>query len=282
MPLFGPNIVHLKAKRDIGGLVHALKNSDARVRLQALAALGELGDKRAAPKIAEWLLAKESPLPDEIAAADALGKLGDASTLDALVRANTISRQRERTVIDATLAQADKKYRAEFYINRIATDEYTLRVAIVKAIAAFGDARALTTLFELLATEKGVMESNIKSAIKTAIGDLLENADAELVAMLRENLGHASPDVRECAAQNLGECEDASAIELLVARAADEAEEFAVREAAFLALAKIGDERAFPELERLMQSGNRGLAREAKQCWLSIRQRLGLPTLTGF
>ncbi len=282
MSLFGPNIANLKAKRDVAGLLHALKSKDTFTRGQALLALGELGDARAAPAIADWLLAKESTVHEEIAAVDALRKLGNPGVADALVRACAISQQREQELIADTLKQPDKAYRAEFYINRIATDEYTLRTAIAQAIAAFGGARALTTLFELLVTEKGVMESNVKQAIKTAISELTQNADAELVALLRTNLGHASPEAREWAAHCLGELEDGAAMDALLARAADDDEVFAVREAAFFALGNIGDASILPELEHLTRSSNRGIARDAKQCWSSVRHRLGLPTFTGY
>jgi HEAT repeat protein len=52
--------------------------------------------------------------------------------------------------------------------------------------------------------------------------------------------------------------------------------------AALVTLGKIGDARALPHLEVLMCSDNRGVARDAKQCVLAIRQRLHLPTVMGF
>jgi len=55
-----------------------------------------------------------------------------------------------------------------------------------------------------------------------------------------------------------------------------------VREAALGTLGKIGDARALPDLEALMRSGNRGLARDAKQCVIAIRTRLNLPAMVGY
>jgi HEAT repeat protein len=57
MPLFGrTDVEKLKAKRDVNGLVKALRQNDLYVRLRAAEALGELGDARAAEPLAAILL----------------------------------------------------------------------------------------------------------------------------------------------------------------------------------------------------------------------------------
>ncbi|MEW5717372.1 MAG: HEAT repeat domain-containing protein [Chloroflexota bacterium] len=282
MPILGPNISALQAKRDLAGLIQACKSKDLRTRCAALHALGELRDPRALPTLKECLLSNASQSPEKTEAAEALGKLGDASTLDALLEANEISKARERQEIDDSLDTRDKTYRPGFYVNRIAADEYALRAAIAQAIARLGGARALEALFQLLATETGAMASPVKTAIKNAIADALENQDAQIVPFLCAQLKHASVDVRECAARCLDEFEDTRAIDALLDAASDAQEHYAVREAALIGLGKIGDASALPELDALTRSGNRGLARDAKQCVIAIRQRLNLPTITGF
>ena len=282
MPILGPNIANLQAKRDVAGLVQALKSKDIRMRCAALHALGELRDPRASPVLSDWLFASSSQTPEKTEAAEALGKLGDVGAIDALFKANTISKERERKEIDDAVATADKAYRPGFYVNRIAADEYALRAAIAQAVARLGSARAVEILFQMLATETGVMASPAKTSIKNAITDALKSLDTQIIPFLCAQLENASEDVREWAVHCLNEFPDARAQDALLGAACDAQEQFAVREAALVTLGKIGDARALPDLEALTRSDHRGLARDAKQCVIAIRQRWNLPTITGF
>jgi HEAT repeat protein len=83
--------------------------------------------------------------------------------------------------------------------------------------------------------------------------------------------------VRQWAAHCLGDLSGEAAINALIAKAYDEQENFDVREAAMLSLATIGDRRAIPYLEDLLQSGNRSVARDAQAALIGIRQRHPLP-----
>ncbi|MBM3128647.1 MAG: HEAT repeat domain-containing protein [Chloroflexi bacterium] len=282
MPILGPNIAQLQAKRDFAGLVHALKSKDIRTRCDALRALGELRDARAVPVLRDWLLADTAQATEQTEAAIALGKLGDTTMIDALFEASAISQTRERAEIAAAIASPDRTYRPGFYVNRIAADEYALRAAIAHALAQIGAARAVEKLFQMLATETGAMANPVKTAIKNAIATALKNQDAHIAPFLCEQLQHASVDVRECAAQCLSDFPDARTIDALLDAACNPNEHFTVREAALVTLGRIGDVRALPDLEALMRSDNLGLARDAKQCVSAIRQRWNLPTLTGF
>ncbi len=273
MPLFRPNIAALKDKHDIGGLVQALQYKDAQVRDQAAQALGELGDKRAIKPIADLLTIDDNQIGEKVAAADALGRMGDTAAIAALVKANEISRQRETKMIDDVHASKDRPYRFELYINRISTDEYTLRTAIARALGQIGGVRAIQNLFDLLATEKGAMESGVKSAIKDAILEAVRKGDSAIVPLLCDELKQTAIDVRHCAARCLGEIESGQAEDALIRTAYDEAEHFSVREAAIASLGKIGSEKAIPFLEDLMHNQNHGLARDAKQCAAAIRAR---------
>jgi HEAT repeat protein len=52
MPLFGPNIKKMKEKRDIRGLINALRNAPPQIRVEAIEALIDIDD----PKVLELLL----------------------------------------------------------------------------------------------------------------------------------------------------------------------------------------------------------------------------------
>ena len=282
MPILGPNIPNLQAKRDVNGLIRALQSKDLRTRCAALRALGELRDPRALPVLRDWLLAETTTTTEKIEATEALGKLGDATVLDALGVANEQSHAREKREIEAAIASSDRTHRPGFYINRIAANEYALRAAIARVLAQLGGARALEKLFQMLALEDGAMVSAAQAVIKEAVATILERGDATSAPLVRAHLKHASADVREQAAHCLSAFPEAESVDALLDVVCDENETFNVRTAAFITLGKIGDARALPRLEELIRFPNQGVAREAKQCLVTIRQRLHLPTFTRF
>jgi len=77
----------LQAPREaaVDGLIAALKDTDAAVRRQAIAALAELNSQRAAGPIAALL--KDENADIRATAANALGELNDSSAVDALIAA---------------------------------------------------------------------------------------------------------------------------------------------------------------------------------------------------
>ncbi|MEA4845945.1 MAG: HEAT repeat domain-containing protein [Clostridiaceae bacterium] len=83
MGLFGPNIPKLMDKKDIGGLVKALKHPKFMIRAHAAYALGEIG----APETAEPLIQAmyDNRLEVRYEAARSLGMLKSALAVDALI-----------------------------------------------------------------------------------------------------------------------------------------------------------------------------------------------------
>ena len=60
MGLFKPNVIKLAAKKDIEGLIKALKDKDSDVREEAAEALGEIGDDRAVEPLTKALKDEDS------------------------------------------------------------------------------------------------------------------------------------------------------------------------------------------------------------------------------
>lgn len=282
MPLFGSNVAELKQKRDVAGLVQLLKSKDNHTRAEAIRALGELGDARAVPALGDVLAAPEQPIGDLLQAAHALGKIDDAATVAMLQRAITVSRKREQDLIDLARAAPDRRYRDGFYINRISTDEYELRTTIAGAFATLATVDALNALFEMLAAETGAMASSIKSQVRVCIEQACAKLGARAAPVLCNQLRHHSVEVRQWSAQNLINYPERPVIDALVRAACDETEVYDVRVAALTTLSNIGDEPILPAIDALVTASNKSLAREAKQCAIAIRQRLGLPFITGF
>lgn len=81
-----PNVIRLKAARNIGGLARALKyRGDSDVRVEAVEALGELRNRLAIPALV-GALRDENRLVRK-SAAEALGKIGDTRALGSLIEA---------------------------------------------------------------------------------------------------------------------------------------------------------------------------------------------------
>ncbi|HEX7587602.1 MAG TPA: HEAT repeat domain-containing protein [Anaerolineae bacterium] len=277
MPLFGPNLAAMKEKGDLAGLVLALKNKDARARGQAVQALGELRAKSAVPAIAEFLLAPDRSIAEQVTAAEALGSIQDEAAIDPLTQAFAASQVRERGDINATIDAADLKYSTNYYVNRIAADESMLRSATAIALGRIGGERAARALVEMLAAEAGQMADSVKSTVRKAFAEVLEREGERLIPLACEELKHNSTDVREWAAHCLGNLGGEAAINPLLAAACDEQEDFAVREAALRGLGNMGDRRAIPYLEDLLNVENRSITRDAQAALIGIRQRHPLP-----
>jgi HEAT repeat protein len=243
MPLFGQNVDGMKSRQDIAGLTAALYDKSPSVRSQA---------------------------------AQALGSLRNESAVEALVEAAARSRERERTAVDKALASPDPKHSANFYINRIASEEYTLRTTIVQALGTIGRERAIRALFEMLDEETGQMEGSLRQDIQTTAADTLQRDGDRSIPLLCELLGHQSVAAREWAAHCLGSFSGSQAIVALITAAYDEDEHFDVREASLYSLAKMGDRRVIPYLEDLQHSGNRSIVRDAQAALAGIRQRFPL------
>ncbi|MBI3914232.1 MAG: HEAT repeat domain-containing protein [Chloroflexi bacterium] len=281
MPLFKPSVAELKAKRDTTGLVQELRSKDRRARVEAIQALGELRAASALAALASFLLAPTSSLAEQVEVSEALGKIGGEPAIEPLRQALAISRERERVLIDGVANETDRRYSIEFYINRIATDEYLLRAEIATALGCIGGMRAFAALIEMLADETGAMASHVKRAATDALNGILASAAADFVPALCAALDHQTLDVRAWAAERLRDYGDVRALDVLIAAMRDESEQFLVRTAAMACLGKFGDERALASLEELMQAGNRNFAVDAKHAAMEIRQRLKLDQRLG-
>ena len=90
---FKPNVEKMKAKKDVKGLIKALKYNDKKneysevffIRHQAVKALGEVGDARAIEPLVETMRDDSDKLLGS-EAAEALGAIGDKRAVEPLRR----------------------------------------------------------------------------------------------------------------------------------------------------------------------------------------------------
>ena len=111
-----PDIKNLTVNRDVNGMIKAVSNKDAHIRVEAVEALGELRDSLGVEPLVIALNDSDQDVRDN--AALALGKIGDIRAVEPLI------------------ASLRKKETA----------------AIVKALGELGDNRALQSLIDLLQT----------------------------------------------------------------------------------------------------------------------------------
>ncbi len=83
--LLRPNIEKLKKRSDIERLIRALQHRDWHIRMDAVEALGSMGDERAVPSLIECLKDESKHVRRE--AAIALGALGDKRAIEPLIHA---------------------------------------------------------------------------------------------------------------------------------------------------------------------------------------------------
>jgi HEAT repeat protein len=83
--LFRPNIEKLKKRNDVERLIRALQHPDWHVRMDAVEALGVLGDERGVPPLIERLKDESKHVRRE--AAITLGALGDKRAIEPLINA---------------------------------------------------------------------------------------------------------------------------------------------------------------------------------------------------
>jgi len=273
MSLFKPNIAALKAKRDLAGLLTVLKGKDVTLRREAIKAFGELGARSVVPALCEIVLAREATGGEQVDAIEALGKIGDPAAFDVLIKASTLSHERERLRIEQATTAADRRYHEGYYITQIATSEYLYRSTVANALARIGGERAVRLLFDLLATEAGQMATQVKLAIQEAMRLALQKLGDDAMPLLVEYTQRGTPDVRQWVVACLGEFGNQQVEQLLVELAENESQVFNVRQAAIISLAQIGDRDVLPFLEDMTKSTHRGLAREAAECARQIRQR---------
>jgi HEAT repeat protein len=78
------DVMKMKERKDVGGLIRALQDRDIAVRAEAASSLGQLGDQKAVVPLISSLQNDSDPYVRSLAA-KALGQLGEPRARDALM-----------------------------------------------------------------------------------------------------------------------------------------------------------------------------------------------------
>ncbi len=248
MFLFGPpNVKKMKARRDVQGLIKALRYEDENIRETAIKALSEIGS----PAVESLIAALRGGTPLARAGAVlALGEISDARTVDSLInvvkneyeeesvrrraiealRKNSDSRtidvliemlddSRVRDAAVTTLIELGDKCAVTRITKVIKKEERISVVAHAKVLAAFRDERAIRPLIQVLTSEFKRIDAESHRAIADALSAIGAPAVEPLIALLDT----FKPEHRETAIVALGDIYDQRVAEALIERWAEEA-----------------------------------------------------------
>ncbi|HQP71928.1 MAG TPA: HEAT repeat domain-containing protein, partial [Methanoculleus sp.] len=235
--------------------LEALRSPDEVARAAAVAALQSMG-KEAVIYLIQVL---NDPYPAvRVAAAEALGQIGDADAVDPLIQATHDEREDVRIAAASALARIGDRRSIQPLIRLFADRYHGVRVAAADAVAVFGRA-ALEALEEALSDPVivvrvtaaraigliGVMESipvlidhlgDPAPEVRWSVARALADFGPPVIDPLSLVMRRGSRDMRLAAIDALWEIEDERAVELLRRALDDEDEE--VREKAAAALKK--------------------------------------------
>ena len=212
MGFFKPNIKKMLNRQDIEGLQAALNHKDEGVRADAAEALGDIGDAKAVEALIQALQDEVYSVVCESAVA--LGKIKDP-------RAGT------------PLIEALKEDRPLFGIGAMRA-----LAGVIWALGELKDTRALKRLLKATKKDKEEDEVIARQAMLFSLAEKNETRLARLLEARREEF----TEVRKQAAIALGKIGDKRAVDRLIEVLKDE--DLVVRAAAVKALEEIGDAKA--------------------------------------
>jgi HEAT repeat protein len=172
--------------------LEALRSSDETVRAAAVAALQGMGKEA----VIYLIQALNDPQPAvRIAAAEALGQIGDVDAVDPLIRTTRDEREDVRIAAASALARIGNKKSIQPLIRLFADRYHGVRVAAADAVATFGRA-ALDPLEEALSDPVTVVR--VTAARAVGLIGLIDT-----IPLLIDHLGDPAAEVRWSVARAL-------------------------------------------------------------------------------
>jgi HEAT repeat protein len=191
-----PKVETLKARKDIKGLIKALRyRKDEGVRQAAARALGEIKDPRAVEPLSAAL--KDERFSVRQAAAEALGKIKDPRAVEPLSAALKDAEGRVRLAAAEALGKIKDPRAVEPLIAALTDKNSDVRAAATEALVKIG-APAVETLIAAL---KDAEWRGVRQAAAEALGAI---GDARAMETLIAALKDKDSDVRQAAAEALG------------------------------------------------------------------------------
>jgi HEAT repeat protein/beta-lactamase regulating signal transducer with metallopeptidase domain len=257
----------------VPALIQALKDPDLEVRRAAARALARYEDPRSVPAFIEAL--KDADAEVRATSADALGNLGDSRAvgpLSALLKdANADVRHQALSALD----NLDVPVPTATLVEAMGDKDADVRQAAISlASEQMSDEHKDPALFSPLAGLLKDPSADVRQQAANALGELGDARAADpLTATLRDQNG----DVRQAAAEALGELHLTTAPPALVDAAKDPNPD--VRHQVAHTLGEIGDAKAVPILKNLLGDSNDDVRQAAVESLSEIRDSAALDAL---
>lgn len=229
---FKPNIKEMEKKRDVDGLIKALRNRDSQVRRSASAALVWITDKRAMEPLAQALKDEDDCVRGN--AAEALCRIGDNRVVEPLIQALKDKDWLVRRNSAKALGIIGDPRANDPLAQALEDESESVRMQAAEALGRRNDLRAFETLAEALKDE----DIDVRRRAIRTLGKMKGERALEL---LIQALKDSAWSVRTEAARILGRKSDPNVIEPLMK--ATEDEDSIVRVEAAEALGKLGHPR---------------------------------------
>lgn len=189
-----PPLEPIPEKTPLEQCLKGLRSNDAAIRAAAVAALQGMG-KEAVGYLIEAL--KDSHHDVRIAAAEALGEIGDPDAVDPLVRASCDAREDVRIAVAGALGRIGDRRGIQPLIRLFNDSYHGVRVAAADAVAAFGR--------DALRPLEGALDDPVPVVRVTAAKAIGLIGATESIPTLIEHLGDPAPEVRWSVARALTE-----------------------------------------------------------------------------
>jgi HEAT repeat protein len=236
-------------------LLEALKDKVPLVRAGAAEGLGRLGDGRALQPLLEALRQPDETL--QASAATALGMLGDQRAIEPLIEA-TLKNASEKVseIASEALGQLGGASAVDALISSLQDKSATTRRRAIRALGRLRDPRAV----EPLTAAAKDQDPGVREAAVLALG---QSKDQRSVGALLEALKDPVTTIRSAAATALGQSRDARVVEPLLAALTDT--NASVRSSVIKALGETGDRRAGPRLLPILQEKDASIRQVAAE-----------------
>jgi HEAT repeat protein len=254
--------------KTVDALIAALKDADPGVRQAAAESLGRIGDARALEPLSGLL--GDANVEVRKSAVEALGNLEDPKAIPALTRAAGDANPAVRHEAAEALISFDEPAAGEPLIKLLGDSDLRVRLTALEGLSQRGDRRALGPLAKL------VKDPNVEVRAR-AVRALARYKDPSAQDGLVTALKDEHPEVRVAAAAGLSELELKAAPQGLLEATKDPSPE--VRQQAAETLGQIRDPKAVPQLKALLEDSDADVRGAAVEALSDIRDGAALQAL---
>ena len=273
-----------------------LNNRNPRIRVKGLVLLTALQSRRSVELLANTLHKEDEDIEARKFAAEALGKIGNESAIEHLIKAIDDDLPDVRCCVIDVLGKIRDPRAAEPLIAKLGDSEADVRWRAARALGKISDARATDSLINALRDRNANVRRHAAEALRNigapavpsliassrdpdvgvrigAVGVLGKTGDSRAVDSLITALRDQDAGVRKSAAEALGKIGNARAVKPLITALRDQ--EAGVRRSAAGALGKIGNAKAIKSLISVLSDSEASVQR----CAAEALEKIGKPAV---